>query len=77
MREVYFHCSNDEQLLVDSRGTAVRDLSEACAHALRLVHSMMTAPNAEDWRDWELQVTDDLGDEILVIPFASALGRLH
>ena len=77
MTEVYFHCSNADQLLVDSRGATVRDLSEACAHALRLVHSMMTAPNTEDWRGWELQVTDDLGEEIFVIPFASALGKLH
>jgi hypothetical protein len=38
---------------------------------------MMTAPNTEDWRGWELQVTDDLGDEIFVIPFASALGKPH
>ena len=77
MTEVYFHCSNADQLLIDSRGSTVSDFSDACAQALRLVHSMMTAPNTEDWRGWQLQVTDDLGEEILVIPFASALGRLH
>jgi hypothetical protein len=77
MTEVYFHCSNADQLLVDSRGATVSNLSEACAHALRLVHSMMMTPNTEDWRGWELQVTDDLGEEIFVIPFASALGKLH
>jgi len=34
-------------------------------------------PNTEDWRDWALCVTDEFGDEIFVVPFASALGKLH
>ena len=77
MTEVYFHCSDATHDLIDRRGTAVTDLSEACAHALRLVHSMMMEPNAEDWRGWELRATDELGEELFVIPFASAIGRLH
>jgi len=77
MTEVYFHCSNADQVLIDSRGAAMNSLSEACAHALRLVHSMMMTPNAEDWRGWELSVTDDLGDVIFAVPFASVLGKLH
>jgi hypothetical protein len=35
------------------------------------------APNTEDWRGWELRVTDALGDEIFIIPFASVLGKPH
>ena len=77
MTEVYFHCSDAYHDLIDVSGTVVRDLSEACAHALRLVHAMMTRPNAEDWRGWELRATDELGDELFVIPFASAIGKLH
>jgi hypothetical protein len=77
MREVFFHCSNADHFLVDRSGACVRDFSEACAHALRLVHAMMTTPNTEDWRGWELLVTDDLGEEILAVPFASVLGKLH
>jgi len=77
MTEVYFHCCNADQLLIDSRGATVTDFADACAQALHLVHCLMMKPNSEDWRSWELQVTDDLGDEILVIPFASALGKLH
>jgi hypothetical protein len=77
MTEVYFHWSNADQLLIDSRGTTVNDLTEACAHAHGLVRTIMMTPNAEDWRGWELHVTDDLGDEIFVIPFSSALGKLH
>jgi hypothetical protein len=77
MTEVYFHCSNADQLLVDSCGAIMSDLAEARAHALGLVHSMMMTPNTEDWRGWELTVTDDLGEEIFVIPFSSAIGKLH
>ena len=77
MTEVYFHYSNADQLLVDSRGATVNDLSEACAHALGLVRTMMMEPNTEDWRGWELTVTDDLGEQIFVIPFSSAIGKLH
>lgn len=77
MTEVYFHYSNADQFLIDSRGATVNDLTEACAHAERLVRTMMMTPNAEDWRGWKLQVTDDLGDEIFAIPFSSAIGKLH
>jgi hypothetical protein len=35
------------------------------------------APNAEDWRGWVLHVSDDLGEEIFAVSFASILGRPH
>ncbi|MCP4616474.1 MAG: hypothetical protein GY844_08545 [Bradyrhizobium sp.] len=77
MTEVFFNCANPDHLLVDRHGVAVSDLSEAFDHADRLVRSMLMQPNSEDWRDWELRVTDDLGAEIFVIPFASVLGKPH
>lgn len=77
MTEVYFHCSDANHDLIDSRGMAVADLSEAFAHAAGLVRAMLMQPNAEDWRGWELRVTDDLGVEIFAVPFASVLGKLH
>jgi hypothetical protein len=76
MREAYFHCSDTDHVLMDI-SAAVNDFSEACAHADRLVRSLIMTPNAEDWRDWVLHVTDEFGDEIFVVPFASALGKLH
>jgi hypothetical protein len=36
----------------------------------------MTA-NAEDWRNWVLHATDELGNEIFAVPFASVVGKLH
>jgi Domain of unknown function (DUF6894) len=77
MREIYFHWSDANHDLIDSRGAAVSGFPEARAHADRLVRSLLRAPNMEDWRDWVLHVTDEYGDEILVVPFASALGKPH
>lgn len=77
MTEVYFHCSDATHDLIDSRGIAVHDFSEARARAEGLVRAMLMKPNAEDWRGWELRVTDTLGVELLTLPFASLLGKLH
>lgn len=77
MIEVFFNCANSDHLLMDKRGLAVSDLSEAFDYADRLVRAMLMARNQEDWRGWELRVTDDLGCEIFVIPFASVLGKPH
>ena len=76
MREVYFHCSTDQHVLIDRSGAAM-DLAEARAHAERMVHTMIMTPSAEDWREWAVHVTDDLGDELFVVPFSSVLGQLH
>jgi hypothetical protein len=77
MREVYFHCADADHLLIDHCGAAVSDFSEVCARAEGFVRALLMAPNTEDWRGWELRVTDALGDEIYVIPFASVLGKPH
>jgi hypothetical protein len=77
MREIYFHWSDANHDLIDTRGAAVGDFADARAHADRLVQSLVMAPTMEDWRDWVLRVTDEYGDVILVIPFAAALGKPH
>jgi hypothetical protein len=76
MTEVYFHCSDAEHVFIDRRGTGV-ELSEAFVHAERLVRAMVMMPNAEDWREWVLHATDELGDELFALPFAAVLGRYH
>ena len=77
MAQVYFHYSNTQGVLTDRCGAAVRDLAEAREHAAVVVHSLITRPNLEDWRGWVLHVSDDIGEEIFSVPFASALGKLH
>ncbi|WP_315741140.1 MULTISPECIES: DUF6894 family protein [unclassified Bradyrhizobium] len=77
MTQVFFHCSNPDEFLVDRRGTAVIDLAEACDHAERVMHSLISSESDEDWRDWVLHISDDLGEEIIAMPFASVLGPMH
>jgi len=76
MAAVYFHCSDDQHVLLDRYGSAM-NLSEAREHAEQLVRSYVMMPSAEDWRNWVLHVTDDLGDELFELPFTTVLGRLH
>ena len=77
MARVYFHYSNSDGICVDQRGTAVGNFSELCDHAARAVRSLIAGQGPEDWRDWTLHVSDDLNDEILVVPFSSMIGQLH
>ena len=77
MTQVYFHCSNARGVLVDRTGAAVDDLAEARDHAACVVRSLTMTQSAEDWRSWILHVSDDLGDELFVVPFALVLGKPH
>jgi len=77
MTNIYFHCANEEYEFDDKRGVAIDNLVEACEQARRIVHSYVMTASAEDWRSWVLYATDELGEEIFTLPFASVLGRLH
>jgi hypothetical protein len=77
MTELYFHCSDAEHVTIDRCAAAVDDLAEARAHAHCFVRSLIMTPSEEDWRDWVLHVTDELGEEVFVLPFASVLGEPH
>jgi hypothetical protein len=77
MGQLYFHCSSPKGVLIDRRGTAIRDLGEAKAHAVNVVRSLLGTRGSEDWRRWVLHVSDDLGDEMFVMPFAFALSKPH
>jgi hypothetical protein len=75
--QVYFHCSNTEGVLVDRYGTSVVDLIEAIEEATNRVRSRVAAPSLMDWRGWVLHVSDEAGEEIFALPFASLLGKPH
>jgi hypothetical protein len=77
MTQIYFHCSNSREVLVDRSGAAIEDLAEARDHAACVVRSLISARSTEDWRSWVLHVIDDLGDELFVVPFAFVLGKVH
>ena len=77
MTEVYFQYSNARGVLVDQGGASVDNLADARDYAELVVRTLVSAPGPEDWRNWVLHVSDDLGDEILALPFASIVGKLH
>jgi hypothetical protein len=77
MTNVYFHCSDHEYTLAPRRGVKIESLVEACEHAERLVRSYVLMPNAEDWRNWVLHATGELGEELFSMPFASVVGKPH
>ena len=77
MAQLYFHCSDPQGVLIDRQGADVDGLTEARDHATGFVRSLIDAPNAEDWRDWVLHVSDEHGMEIFAVPFASVLGKPH
>ena len=77
MTQVFFHCSNTKKVFLDHNGAVVNDLAEARDHATRVVRSLTMARGSEDWHGWVLQVNDDLGDELFVVPFAFVLGKPH
>jgi hypothetical protein len=77
MAQVYFHCSNTEEIWIDRRGAAVGNLTEAHQRAAVVVQSLLMTHSTEDWRGWVLHVNDDLGEEIFAVPFASLLGKPH
>ena len=77
MTQVYFHCSNTRGVLMDRRGASVDNLSEACEAATRMMRSRVATVSLEDWRDWAVHVSDEAGEEIVILPFAFVLGKPH
>jgi len=77
MTDVYFHCTDDDHLLMAQHAVAIGGLTEAFEHADRLVRSYVMTVGPEDWRGWVLHATDELGNELFTVPFASVLGKLH
>jgi len=77
MAQVYFHCSSAHGVMLDRRGTDVEDLRDVRSYAVRFVRSLVDSPSSEDWRNWVLDIRDEEDGELLVIPFASLLGRSH
>ena len=77
MTQVYFHCSNPQGTLLDRRGAIVDDLTEARDQATSVVKSLTMSNSPEDWRKWVLHVSDNLGEELFIVPFSFVLGKPH
>lgn len=77
MARVCFRCSDNERMLPDRCETQADDLADVRAQAAMVMQTLISSPGPEDWRAWVLHVSDDLGEEILAVPFSSVVGRLH
>jgi hypothetical protein len=77
MAQLYFQYTSLEGELTDRHVAAVANLAEAREAAALVVESLIRAPIAEDWRSWVLHVSDESGEEIFALPFASMLGKPH
>ena len=77
MAQLFFYCSNDAGIWIDRRLAPASNLTEAMEQATRVVRSLVMAPSHEDWRGWTLHASDDTGEEIFAMPFASILGKSH
>ncbi len=77
MPHVYFHCSCTEQVLLNYGGADVADMSEAHEQAALVVRELLALPGPEDWRDWMLHISDDLGEQLFALPFTAVMGPLH
>ena len=77
MATLYFHCVGTQEVLVDRRGSEMEDACDVRARAFQIIQAIVTSPGPEDWRDWSVHVRDDEGEELLLVPFSSVLGKPH
>ncbi|HZP76473.1 MAG TPA: hypothetical protein VFB45_10055 [Pseudolabrys sp.] len=75
MAQVFFHYSTESEFVVDAQGIHVEGLRDAREQASRAINALIAEPNQEDWRNWTVHVTDELGEEIFNMPFTSVLGE--
>jgi Domain of unknown function (DUF6894) len=77
LTRVHFHCSSTEQVLLDYDEADVADMTEAREQGAMMIREFLAAPGPEDWRDWMLHVSDDLGGDLFALPFTAVIGPLH
>lgn len=66
----YFHLVHTHERIQDEAGIEVSDLEAAHYQALKAIQELRQEGEAEDvdWRDWQLEVTDEAGNILLSIP---------
>ena len=69
----YFDRCSDEKVLVDVTGAEVADLDEARTHALHIAYRHLRGrPRSRDWSRWVVDVSDEHGRAVLLVPFGDA-----
>jgi hypothetical protein len=78
MFHLYFHCAGSGGIHLDHRGIDIVSLAEARDYAIAVARSVMaSAYGVDDFSDWLIYVADEEDEEVLLVPFASALPTLH
>jgi hypothetical protein len=77
MATLYFHCAGTEEVFLDRSGSEVEDIFDARARAFQIISAIVTSAGPEDWREWNVHVRNDEGEELLLVPFSAVLGRPH
>ena len=69
----YFDRCSDEKVLVDIIGAEIANLDEARTHALHIAHrNLRGRPRGRDWSRWAVDVSDEDGRTVLLVPFGNA-----
>ncbi len=77
MAQVTFRCSSADRMLPNRCESFADGLTDAREQAEMVARALIATPGGEDWRAWVMHVSDDLGEEIMSLSFASLLGPLH
>ncbi len=75
MPRYFFHLRNAEKALLDCDGMVLADGETACAEARHTVRDFFQPSSgrvAPEWEGWSLEVRDERGRCILLLPFAAA-----
>jgi hypothetical protein len=70
MTMFYFNLRDGGPGVVDTMGTELRDVSEAKVHATQVARELMRRTELKK-RPWQLDVYDEHGDQLFVLPFAA------
>ncbi len=79
VRRYYFHLRNYAGLSKDEAGILLPSREAAVREALKAARALMRTPAdrpvAEAWRGWQMEVVDEEGAPVLILPFRSAIVR--
>jgi hypothetical protein len=68
MPRFYFHLTSKDSRISDERGKELISLNDACDHARRLVEKIWLYTSHEDTEEWNVTVSNDDFDALLIVP---------
>jgi len=65
----YFHLSDGSRVEPDAVGAALPDPEAAVGFAAQAALSVMEAADGRDWAGWYIDVADETGARLTLVPF--------